>query len=133
MFTSFNDKLLYSASTAAYNSALEDLMVFASTNERKHLKFWVEWWHTRRYHIFRAWCPKGAPSTNLAEIGYSRWSKQGFRKPRPCNCCQRRCCRKYFAATSCPAVPERHLLWGKWTVIDTAKGKVLPRSSESSS
>lgn len=77
MFTSFTDKLLYSASTAAYNSALEDLMVFVSTNERKHLKFWVEWWHTRRYHIFRAWCPKGAPSTNLAEIGHSRWSKQG--------------------------------------------------------
>ncbi|KAK3711266.1 hypothetical protein QZH41_007880 [Actinostola sp. cb2023] len=77
MFTNMTDKLLYSASTAAYNQVLEDLMAFLSTPERKHLKCWIEWWHVRRHHVFRAWCPRGAPSTNLAEIGHSKWAKQG--------------------------------------------------------
>lgn len=77
MFTAITDKILYSASTAVYNAALEDLMAFVSTSETKHLKCWVEWWHARRHHIFRAWCPKGAPSTNLAEIGHSKWARQG--------------------------------------------------------
>jgi len=46
-------------------------------HRHRHLKGWVEWWHVRRHHIIRAWCPRGVPSTNLAEVGHSKWAKQG--------------------------------------------------------
>lgn len=33
---------------------------------------WLQWWHKRRHHIFRAFKPIDVPNTNIAEIGHAQ-------------------------------------------------------------
>ena len=40
----------------------------------KELESWLNWWHDRRTHIFRAFKPPYAPASNLAEIGHAKLS-----------------------------------------------------------
>jgi hypothetical protein len=40
---------------------------------------WFQWWIERKNHIFSAFKPHDAPSTNLAEIGHSKLSSVGRR------------------------------------------------------
>lgn len=36
---------------------------------------WLNWWHKRKDHIFRAFKPEDTPNTNLAEIGHAQLHK----------------------------------------------------------
>jgi hypothetical protein len=42
-----------------------------------HLKGWFQWWNDRRSHIFRAFKPSDAPSSNLAEVGHAKMQAVG--------------------------------------------------------
>lgn len=47
--------LLEAVSLTVYEKSKEDLENFvAESEERKYLQSWIEWWHKRRYYIFRA-------------------------------------------------------------------------------
>ena len=37
-----------------------------------HLRSWFIWWTSRKTHVFRAFKPVDAPSSNMAEIGHSK-------------------------------------------------------------
>lgn len=41
------------------------------------LESWLKWWYDRRTHIFRAFKPEKAPSSNLAEAGHSKLASVG--------------------------------------------------------
>ena len=76
-FTDLTDSLLLSQSIANYNKALGKCC--SSCRQKHHrlvLKPWLDWWHKRKDHIFRAWCDPNGPSTNLAKIGHSLWAKK---------------------------------------------------------
>lgn len=43
--------------------------------ERSFLSSWVDWWHSRRQFIFRAFSPnEAAPRMNQAEVIHASWS-----------------------------------------------------------
>lgn len=44
-----------------------------------HLCSWFRWWMDRKAHIFAAFKPLDAPTTNLAEVGHSKLSSVGRR------------------------------------------------------
>ena len=43
-------------------------------HKRSYLTTWLDWWHLRRFHIFKAFrATDNAPTTNLAESVHSTW------------------------------------------------------------
>ncbi|CAB3993049.1 Hypothetical predicted protein [Paramuricea clavata] len=77
-FTELTDRMLYATTTSTYQKNLMELLNFIDEVRRPNLKSWVNWWHDRRDHIFRAWRPaNNPPNTNLAEVGHSSWAHQG--------------------------------------------------------
>ncbi len=72
------DRLLLATTTSGYQKNFIDILSFIDEVGRPNLKSWVNWWHDRRGHIFRAWRPaSNPPNTNLAEVGHSSWAHQG--------------------------------------------------------
>lgn len=59
-----------------YCSAKDSLESFIQNKpERSFLSSWVNWWHSRRQFIFRAFSPnEAAPRMNQAEVIHASWS-----------------------------------------------------------
>ena len=68
--------LMQSATPSAYNKCLGHLKDFISQkpHKRNYLITWLDWWHLRRIHVFKAFrATDNAPTTNLAESVHSTW------------------------------------------------------------
>ena len=53
--------------------ALKDF-ICKKPNRRNFLTTWLEWWHYRRFHIFKAFrATDNTPTTNLAEAVHAAW------------------------------------------------------------
>ena len=68
--------LMQSAIPSAYNKCLGHLKDFISQkpHKRNYLITWLDWWHLRRIHVFKAFrATDNAPTTNLAESVHSTW------------------------------------------------------------
>ena len=48
-----------------------ELITFAKST--KKLMSFVNWWHARRHHLFKAFRDEHAPTTNLQETLHSSW------------------------------------------------------------
>ena len=72
-FTSLSLSILTATTPEAY-AARKYLQSFL-TNEAPtvNLDDWMEWWHSRREFIFRAFTSKTAPNSNLAEVVHPGW------------------------------------------------------------
>lgn len=60
--------MLTALSVTAIDAACTEMSTFFE--KQRSLKDWFKWWIERRTHIFRAFKPLYAPSTNLAEVGH---------------------------------------------------------------
>lgn len=60
-FTAVTDRWLLATTTASYQNILMELLELIDDIKRPALKSWVNWWHDRRGHIFRAWRPASNP------------------------------------------------------------------------
>lgn len=69
------DNMLFALGLAKFNEALEAMSKFSVKHDS--LAAWLTWWYERRSHIFRAFKPVEAPSSNLAEVGHSKLSNGG--------------------------------------------------------
>ena len=74
------DNLLEVVTPAGYKTAYDALCKFINQKpvKRKFLKHWLDWWHTRRHHIFRAFKPiHNVPSSNISESFHASWANTG--------------------------------------------------------
>ena len=67
-FRKLSDRLLKVHTEKEYKDNHKKLKKLCRIN---NLESWLEWWHDRRRHIFRAFKPFDVPNTNLAEIGHA--------------------------------------------------------------
>ena len=68
--------LMLSATPSTYSKCLGKMKDFISEKPHKqsYLTTWLDWWHLRRFHIFKALrATDNAPTTNLAESVHSTW------------------------------------------------------------
>ena len=75
-FKELCDALLAARMVETYCSAKDSLESFIQNKpERSFLSSWVDWWHSRRQFIFRAFSPnEAAPRMNQAEVIHASWS-----------------------------------------------------------
>ena len=75
-FKELCDALLAARMVETYCSAKDSLESFIQNKpERSFLSSWVDWWHSRRQFIFRAFSPnEAAPRMNQAEFIHASWS-----------------------------------------------------------
>jgi hypothetical protein len=71
-----NDLLEASTENEFDKSCIEMEQIIAQS---RNLFSWFNWWLDRKTHIFRAFKPTNAPSTNLAEVGHSKLASVGRR------------------------------------------------------
>jgi len=67
---------MLSATPSTYSKCLGKMKDFISEKPHKqsYLTTWLDWWHLRRFHIFKALrATDNAPTTNLAESVHSTW------------------------------------------------------------
>ena len=71
--------LLTATTPEAYYEARNQLQMFLN-NEAPYVDVssWLEWWHSRRDLIFRAFTSKEAPSSNLAEVIHAGWKNRDW-------------------------------------------------------
>lgn len=75
-FKKLSNDLLQAPTESIYQRCLEKLKDFVSEKPQKRnfLTTWLDWWHHRRFHIFKAFrATDNTPSTNLAESVHSSW------------------------------------------------------------
>ena len=69
--------MLRSETTIQFEKGCEEAVKFIEKKEkRKPLKAWLDWWSSRKKHIFRAFKRKFFPQSNLAEVIHSSWITQ---------------------------------------------------------
>ena len=75
-FKELCDALQAARMVETYCSAKDSLESFIQNKpERSFLSPWVDWWHSRRQFIFRAFSPnEAAPRMNQAEVIHASWS-----------------------------------------------------------
>ena len=65
--------LMETVTPALYRKCSMQLKDFIS-DKRNFLTSWLEWWHARRFHVFKAFrATDNSPTTNLAESVHSSW------------------------------------------------------------
>ena len=74
-FINLADTMLKALSVTEFEAACCEMSTFIQ--DHSHLDEWFRWWYDRRTHIFRAFKPIGAPSSNLAEVGHAKLSSVG--------------------------------------------------------
>ena len=75
-FKELCDALLAARMVETYCSAKDSLeSCIQNKPERSFLSSWVDWWHSRKQFIFRAFSPnEAAPRMNQAEVIHASWS-----------------------------------------------------------
>ena len=71
-----SNDLMQATTPSLYKKCVEALKDFIckKPNRRNFLNTWLEWWHHRRFHIFKAFrATDNTPSTNLAEAVHATW------------------------------------------------------------
>ena len=71
-----SNDLMQATTPSLYKKCVEALKDFIckKPNRRNFLNTWLEWWHHRRFHIFKAFrATNNTPSTNLAEAVHATW------------------------------------------------------------
>ena len=71
-----SNDIMQATTPAVYQKCLESLKDFISEKptKRNFLTTWLEWWHLRRFHVFKAFrATINTPTTNLAESVHSTW------------------------------------------------------------
>ena len=71
MFTDLTDRLADASTENAFMKTYIELVNFTKVN--KKLMSFVNWWHARRRHVFKAFKDENAPTTNLQETLHSSW------------------------------------------------------------
>ena len=74
-FVALANSLLTALTIDQFETCCSTTRAFLVSNE--NLTGWFEWWYARRMHIFSAFKPADAPTTNLAEIGHSKMTSVG--------------------------------------------------------
>ena len=75
-FRRLGNEWLESATKSEYWKCFDNLMEFASMSDsrRKAVSYWVEWWHKRRSHLFKPFCPLyHAPRCNIGESQHAKY------------------------------------------------------------
>ena len=78
IFINLANKLLEALTVSEFDQYSRKLKDFVS--EHPILEHWYSWWYQRRCHIFRAFKPENAPSSNLAEVGHAKLQTVGRQK-----------------------------------------------------
>ena len=71
-FRSISKEILEKQNVSGFVSVVAKMKTFIRRKyDRKSLTPWLEWWVSRKEHIFRAFKNKTAPYSNLAEVVHS--------------------------------------------------------------
>ena len=70
-----SDDLMHASTPSVYRKCIEKLKDFISLkpNRRNFLTTWLDWWHLRRFHVFKGFRATDNTTRNLAESVHSTW------------------------------------------------------------
>ena len=74
-FISNATALLTALTHQEFQTAYKRMIDFVK--DHPDLSRWLAWWYDRRTHIFRAYKPSSAPTSNLAEVGHAKLTSVG--------------------------------------------------------
>ena len=74
-FLKLCDEMCRAVTVDAYDKIHQKLHDMINTDE--NILSWLNWWHSRRSHTFKAFRGFFHSGTNMAEIGNAKWKKSG--------------------------------------------------------